>query len=113
MLRCSSLIPRTYGEADPERQVCWGNLDDLLYNGSTGFTVNLHKTKTIQFRERVLEVPLARNDQCPLLCPVRAIAILRNIIGDHNITADTPLFQVRDRTGTLRPILRHNYEAWC
>ena len=112
MLRCSSLIARTYGEVDPERLVCWGNIDDLAYNGASGVTVNLQKTKTIQCRERIQEVPLSRNDQCPLLCPVRALAILRSIVGDDNITDDTPLFQVRDRAGVLRPILRHNYDAW-
>ena len=112
MLRCSSLIPRSYGEVDPERLICWGTIEDLEYCGASGITVNLRKTKTIQFRERVQEVPLARNDECPLLCPMRAIAILRNIIGEANITADTPIFQVRDYAGNLRPILRHNYDAW-
>ena len=112
MLRCSSLIPRSYGEVDTERLVCWGNIDNLHYNGATGIVVCLHKTKTIQFRERVQEIPLARNDDCPLLCPLRAIAILRGIIGEDSIHADAPLFQVRDYSGTLRPILRHNFDAW-
>ena len=34
------------------------------------------------------------------------------MIGDDNITADTPLFQTRDYAGNLRPVLRHKYEAW-
>ena len=55
---------------------------------------------------------MAANDSCPLLCPVRAIALLRQIIGDENITPDTPLFQTRDYHGNLRPILRHKFDAW-
>ena len=58
------------------------------------------------------EVPLAQNDECPLLCPVRALALLRSIIGEANITADTPLFQTRDFDGNLRPILRHKFDRW-
>ena len=34
------------------------------------------------------------------------------MIGDSNITADTPLFQTRDYAGNLRPILRHKFENW-
>ena len=112
MLRCSSLIARTYGEVDPLRQLCWGDVKNLSYNGITGIVFELGLTKTIQNGERLQEVPLARNDRCPLICPVRAIATLRAIIGDDNISDDVPLFQARDFKGQLRPILRRPFEQW-
>ena len=43
---------------------------------------------------------------------MRAIAHLRQITGDENITADTPLFQVRDYQGNLKPVLRQHYDNW-
>ena len=111
-LRCSSLIARTYGEVDPKRLVCWGDLKNLHFNGVRGINLNLGLTKSIQCGERVQDVPLARNDSCPIICPVRAIATLRDIVGEENIHGDTPLFQVRGYDGVLRPILRRPYEAW-
>ena len=112
MLRCSSLIPTSYGEVDPLRLVCWGGVKFLEYNGVSGVLITVRKTKTIQCGERVQKVPLARNDAFPLLCPLRAVLLLRDIIGEHNITEDTPIFQTRDYQGVLRPILRHQYENW-
>ena len=112
MLRGSSLIPKSFNEVDPVRLVCWGNVEDIYYDGIYGININLHLTKTIQHAERVQQVPLARNDDCPLLCPVRALARLRQIIGDQNIGPDTPLFQTRDFQGNLRPILRHKFDNW-
>ena len=112
MLRCSNLIARTYGEVDPVRLVCWGDVKNLSYNGVKGIVFHLPLTKSIQNGERIQKIPLARNRICPLLCPVRALAILRDIVGDHNIGADTPLFQAPDRLGKFKPILRHQYDAW-
>lgn len=112
MLRCSSLIPRTYKEVDPLRLVCWGDVKNLRYNGIQGIVFNLGLTKSIQCGEREQKVPLARNDHCPILCPVRAIATLRDIVGDENIQTDVPIFQARGFNNRLRPILRRPYEQW-
>ena len=105
-------MPKAFNDVDSVRLVCWGNLSRLEHQGVSGILIKLNLTKTIQANEREQEVPLARNDACPLLCPVRAIAVLRSIIGDHNITADTPLFQTRDYDGILRPVIRHRFDSW-
>ena len=112
MLRASSFMPKAYNGVDTVRLVCWGNVSRLEHQGVSGILIELHHTKTIQCGERIQKVPLARNDAVPLLCPVRAIEILRKIIGDQNITADTPLFQTRDYAGNLRPVLRRKFEDW-
>ena len=52
------------------------------------------------------------NNEVPQLCPVRAIAALRSIVGEENITDRTPLFQSRDYDGNLRPILRKKFDDW-
>merc|ERR1712237_191134 len=89
MLRSSSLIPKTYGDVDPVRLLCWGNVQTIYFGDIPGVLLTLHKTKTIQNAERIQQVPLARNDDCPILCPVRAINSLRGMIGDTDIGPDT------------------------
>ena len=112
VLRASSFMVNSYNAVDTVRLVCWGNVENDSFDGIPGIRITLHLTKTIQCAERIQEVPLAQNNACPLLCPVRAIACLREITGEHNITADTPLFQVRDYQGNLKPVLRHHYDSW-
>ena len=112
MLRASSFLPTAYNVVDVVRLVCWGNVSNESFDGIPGICITLDKTKTIQAGERRQRVPLAQNDECPLLCPVRALVLLRSIVGDANITADTPLFQTRDYEGNLHPILRHKYDGW-
>ena len=112
MLRSSNLMAKAYNDVDPVRLLCWGNVSNEMFDGVPGICFTLDKTKTIQSGERRQRVPLAQNDECPLLCPVRALHLLRDMIGDDNITPDTPLFQTRDYAGNLRPVLRHKYEAW-
>ena len=112
MLRASSFMPVSYNAVDKVRLVCWGNVSRLEHHGISGILIKLHLTKTIQHGERIQEVPLARNDACPLLCPVRAINILRSMVGDANITADTPLFQTQGYDGEFRPVLRSKFDIW-
>ena len=112
MLRSSSLIPKTYKDVDPVRLLCWGNVQEIQFQGVQGILLQLYKTKTIQNCERIQEVPLARNDECPALCPVRAIDTLKQIIGEANIGPDTPVFQTRTYQGTLRPVLYHKFNSW-
>ena len=112
MLRASSFLPNAYNAVDSVRLLCWGNVTNEMFDGVPGICFTLDLTKTIQSGERRQEVPLAQNDECPLICPVRALALLRSIIGEENITADTPLFQMRDFQGNLRPILRHKFDRW-
>ena len=112
MLRSSSLIPKSYNDVDPVRLLCWGNVKEVQFQGVQGVLLQLYKTKTIQNCERIQEVPLARNDECPALCPVRAIYALKAIIGEQNIGPDTPIFQTRTYQGKLRPVLYHKFNSW-
>ena len=112
MLRSSSLIPKTYKDVDPVRLLCWGNIKKLTFGEFQGLQFEMHKTKTIQNMDRVQQVSLAQNDDCPQLCPVRAILRLQNIIGVENIGPDTPVFQTRNYQGKLRPILYHKFASW-
>ena len=43
-----------------------------------------------------MERGLSRNEDCPQLCPVRAILQQRDIIGQSNIGPDTPVFHTRN-----------------
>ena len=37
---------------------------------------------------------------------------ISGMVGDANITADTPLFQTQDFDGNFRPVLRHKFDIW-
>ena len=112
MLRASSFLPTAYNDVDTLRLVCWKDVQFIRYEGVEGILLSLKLTKTIQNAERIQQVPLAINNEVPMLCPVRAIKVLRTIIGEHNITELTPLFQSRDYAGNLRPILRNKFDDW-
>ena len=112
MLRSSSLVPKTYKDVDPVRLLCWGNIQEITFQGTPGVLLQMYKTKTIQNCERIQEVPLAQNDECPALCPVCALRTLKQIIGVENIGPDTPVFQSRDYQGKLRPVLYSKFNAW-
>ena len=101
MLRASSFLPNAYNAVDSVRLLCWGNVTNEMFDDVPGICFMLDLTKTIQSGERRQEVPLAQKDACSILCPVMALALLRNIIGEDNITADTPFLQTRDYQGNL------------
>ena len=112
MLRSSSLIPKTYKDVDPVRLLCWGNVQLVRFGEVRGVIFEMHKTKTIQNMERIQQVTLSQNDDCPMLCPVRAILRLKEMVGEDDIGPNTPVFQTRDYKGKLRPILYHKFQGW-
>ena len=97
---------------DHVRLLCWGNVEKVYFGNVAGVLLTLYKTKTIQNAERIQQVPLARNDDCPILCPDRAIDSQRLLIGEANIGPDVPLIQTRDFQGNLRPVLYHKFTKW-
>ena len=67
-MRKSNLVPRSVEAFQPGKQLCRGSFQPTEF----GFLVKLTGTKTIQFNERVLYIPLVRS-QNNSLCPVRAL----------------------------------------
>jgi hypothetical protein len=76
MLRGSNLFPPYPAAACGIRQLTWDKVDDL--NDGSGVILTLILEKTIQYRERLHKVALARDDNSPF-CPVAALHRLANM----------------------------------
>ena len=72
-----------------------------------GAILRITRTKTIQFRQRTLEIPLPLIRGSPL-CPVTA---LKQYLAHTPVSSQSPLFVSKSR-GTYRPILAHQYNAF-
>ena len=96
-LRISNLVPYKLSDiGDPQASFI-----------PQGALLRITRTKKLQFRERVLEIPL------PLipglsLCPVTA---LRQFLAHVPLSPSSPLFVCQSR-GSFRPILAHQYNAF-
>ncbi len=99
-MRKSSLLPRTVHEFNHGGTLC---------RGSIGFTeegamLKLTQTKTIQFQERVLYIPLVSIPDS-ILCPVKA---LRVHFARHHAPQDGPVFM--DHCNS--PITGNRFNKW-
>ena len=100
MLRCGNLLPSIMDERDPRRHLSWGRVE----THQDGMILNIVLSKTIQFSERVHQVPLA---PCPnkKLCPVTALTDLMAIRGVDNCSPNSLVFAVPTARG-WEPLLK-------
>lgn len=96
-LRCSNLVPRSERAFDPLKQVS----PDNLSLSDEGLIIALQRTKTIQFNERQLLIPLVRMGDNPL-CPIQAIRDMWALCRPQN---GTPLFSFTSPSGLVRPLV--------
>ena len=104
-LRISNLVPYKLSDvADP--QACYLTPSNVTFT-SQGALLRITHTKTIQFRERQLEVPLPRIPGSPL-CPVIA---LQQYLASVQLPPSSPLF-VYKSLNAYRPVLAYQYNAF-
>jgi hypothetical protein len=92
--RKSTLVPKKIEAFDPELDLCQRDL--VLHE--QGAILNIKHTKTIQFRERILQVPLAKSSSA--LCPILAIKNMHACLG--LVPGCIPLFSYKDNAKGLR-----------
>ena len=107
MLRSSNLVPISRRKFDKRRVLTWGALSKI----GDSIVIRVTASKTIQFNERVQEVPLAPAED-PMFCPVSAISNLATMVGSHNLTPDTPVFQLPTAGGNWTPLIKADFEKW-
>ena len=107
MLRSSNLIPISRKKFDKRRVLTWGALSKV----NDSVVIKVSASKTIQFNERIQEVPLAPSDD-RLFCPVSALSSLADMVGRDNITADTPVFVLPTAGGNWAPLIKTDFEKW-
>ena len=104
-LRICNLVPYKLSDiGDP--QACFLKVSSVTFIPQ-GALLRITRTKTLQFRERVLEIPLPLIPGSPL-CPVTA---LRQYLASVPLSPSSPLFVCQSR-GSYRPILAHQYNAF-
>ena len=86
MLRKSNLVPTTAQNFDPKKQL---RRRDIILSRDCAL-VDIHWTKTIQFAERALTIPVLSIPGSPL-CPVQAIKRMRRLV---NSEPDHPAFSL-------------------
>jgi hypothetical protein len=84
LLRKSTLLPVNETQA-LNKTIC---RKDVIHMNLQGFTIIVRSSKTIQFGQRLHQVPFVRVSN-PLLCPVKA---LLTHLGQAHLSPDTPLF---------------------
>ena len=103
-LRKSNLVPLTPTTFDPARQLSRG---DVII-GENAVLVKIRWSKTIQFGQRVLKLPLL-SVLGSVLCPVSAIkAMLESV---PTVKGGEPLFQIVDR-GVRVPVTYLKYQFY-
>ena len=103
-LRKSTLLPKSPAEKDIYKALCMG---DLHINGDELMTLRIRHTKTIQFGQRELCLPISSVPGSPL-CPLSAVAaMLAALPAQMSMKISQPLFSYVSAGGTLQ-ILTHS-----
>lgn len=96
LLRKSNVLPTTIND----RKHVILRKDVTFYNW--GVLLNVHSSKTVQYREHKLQVPIFNMPGSPLC----AAGFLRNHFKKYPAEMDSPLF-LKERKGVVTPLLYH------
>lgn len=108
MLRSSNLIPPYPAAADPRRQLTWNKIRRL----KNGAILAIPLEKTLQFSERLHEIPLAAKPGS-VFCPVWALDQLIELRGGKDcIRHDDLVFVVPGGAGKWRPLVKYEFKEW-
>lgn len=83
------------------KRICRGHVVPTHY----GLCVKFTWSKTVQFGQRVFELPLVRVPHSPL-CPVRMFYLMCELVPAPD---SAPLFVLPSRSGRLRPVLKSQF----
>ena len=99
--RVSNIVPRTSASFDPSIHLCRGD----IVSTSTGLVVLFKHTKTIQFGQRRLLLPLLRMSHSRL-CPVQMYELMCSLIP---ATPESPAFLLPSKSGRVVPVTKSQY----
>ena len=95
-LRKSTLLPKSVSQKDISKALCVKDLQILPSDSM--LTLHIRHTKTIQFGQRNLEIPIAAIPNS-VLCPVTAVTTMLSDITPGSISGDHPLFSFKSSNG--------------
>lgn len=88
-LRKSTLLPKSSSSYDIHKSLCIGDCN--LSTDRRMVVLNIRHTKTIQFGQKILNIPIAAIPGSTL-CPFAAISNMLGILKGHEILHSLPLF---------------------
>ena len=98
--RKSTLLSKDLESHDPASNLCRKDVKFL----ADGALLSVRHTKTIQFHERVLQVPLTKSDT--ILCPRRFLQLMFHMC--PNVPEEAPLFSFHQK-GILKCLSHSNF----
>ncbi|XP_071099429.1 uncharacterized protein [Haliotis cracherodii] len=101
-LRKSTMLPETRGSGS-RKQTYLSLHDAKISPDKDSAMITVRHTKTIQFGQRVLKLPLARVPDS-VLCPVKALEHLLSQYSEELQHSNAPLFSYVDRSGVLKSL---------
>ena len=106
-LRKSSLLPKSGSQSDRMKALTIG--DVVLSSDGNSMLLNIRHSKTIQFRQRVLSIPISAVPNSSL-CAVEALTTLLASLhkGIPSLPSSQPLFSYLDSSGTAVIFLNHD-----
>ena len=104
MLRSSNLVPKSRSVIDLLQILTW----ERIHRVPGGLVISVVKSKTIQFGERVQQVPLATG-AVPELCPVSALDGLVAMYGAASCKPGTPVFRIPSAVGGRTPMIKNDF----
>ena len=103
MARKSNLVPKTEHSFDPDKHLCRNN---IFFNES-GLIVVFRWSKTNQFGERIIQVPITAIPNSPL-CPVQAYTNMITLVPANE---RSPAFVYYNKKGKLKTITHQLFTA--
>ena len=104
MLRASNLVPKAVKKFSAKKQL---TRNSLAFN-KKGFVAKIKWSKTIQFRERILEIPVFAIPRS-ILCPVRAI---KRVMAFSTAGKYGPLLGISDKNPLTYGMLQKKTEIF-
>ena len=104
MLRSANLVPGSRSKIDYLEILTW----DKIHRVAGGLVISVLKSKTIQFGERIQQIPLATGAS-PQLCPVAALDGLAEMYGVDTCGRNTPVFRLPPDAGGWTPKIKADY----
>ena len=104
-LRISNLVPYKFSDLVSDKPYFLKRSDVSFI--ASGAVLRVHRTKTIQFHQRVLEIPLPVIPNS-ILCPVSALKSYLSLVPAPH---DAPLYVVQEGSG-IKPILASHFNRF-
>ena len=104
MVRSSNMVPPNRSKIDLEMILTW----DKIRRVQSGVVITIVKSKTIQYGERIQQIPLAAS-MTSQVCPVVTLDCLATMYGRENCGPGTPVFRLPNSTGGWAVMTKADY----